>query len=292
MSGQYAYLPCNGLDKPLGPLTRELALRLLSEVGGDVICPVLLARSRSRYAKTLSALPVWAIDGCATRCASRLAADLGLALARRVQLAEELKAAGSEIENSLTPGPQGLALVQAVARRLLAQSVPSARPQVGGQEDFTAPVAYLTFSHDKFVFRVPAEGYYFNENDCWVRIGGDRGRVGISDFMQQSLSDILFFNPVALGSEVAQFGELGTVESSKATFEVVAPVSGKVVAVNQAAVDAPELINEDPYERGWLVELEPADFAAEQELLLAGPQYLEHLKRKAADYRPRNGRQE
>lgn len=284
MSERYAYLPCNGLDKPEGPLARELALGLLAETGGELVCPVLLGRSAARYTKTLGELPLFTIDGCATRCASRLAADRGLKIARKVQIAESLKTAGVETEGTLTPGPLGMAFLRGLVARLLASPDPGAAGGAG--TGFARPVTYLTLSHDKFIFRVPAEGYLFNENDCWARVEGNRARVGISDFMQQTLSDVLFCTPAAVGSTVEQFGEAGTVESSKASFEVVSPVSGKVVAVNQAVLDAPELVNEDPYERGWIVELELADFASDRELLLTGPQYLELMKQKAAEYRP------
>lgn len=283
MISKFAYLPCNGLDKPVGPLSRELALGLLSATGGEIVCPVLLARSRARYAKTLAELPLFAIDGCATRCASRLAADQGLQISRKVQLTEALKAEGCDVEGSLVPGPRGLAFVQALVHRLLAE--PAGVAPVAEEVDFTAPVRYLSLTHDKFVFRVPAEGYYFNENDCWVRVAGRWARVGISDFMQQSLTDILFCTPATAGSDIEQFGEAGTVESSKATFEIVSPVAGRVVAVNQVVLKAPELVNEDPYERGWIVELELADFAADRELLLDGQQYLEHLQQKAAEFK-------
>ena len=284
MSEKYAYLPCNGLDKPVGPLSREVALQMLAATGGELVCPVLLARSQARYAKTLEGLPLFAIDGCATRCASRLAADLGLAVARKVQLSEALKAAKCDIEDSLTPGPRGLAFAQTTASRLLAE--PAAAAEVSeGAADFAAAVEYLTLTHDKFIFRVPAEGYFFNENDCWARVSGKRARVGISDFMQQYLSDVIFCNPPSVGAVVEQFGEAGTVESSKASFEVVSPVAGRVVAVNQAVLNAPELVNEDPYERGWIAELELSDFSADRELLLDGAQYLELVKRKAAEFK-------
>ena len=282
-SERYAYLPCNGLDKPEGALSRELALLLVEAAGGELICPVLLGRSQARYVRMLGELPVFAIDGCATRCASRLAADRGITVARKLQIAEALKAAGASVEQTLTPGPVGLAFVRKLVAGLLVVRPPITSTEAAA--DFAAPVSYLTLSHDKFIFRVPAEGFFFNENDCWARVSGNRARVGITDFMQQTLTDILFCTPAAAGSEVEQFGEAGTVESSKAAFEVVSPVAGRVVAVNPLVMEAPELVNEDPYERGWLVELELADLASDRELLLDGPQYLAHLKQKAADYR-------
>ncbi|MGB9810018.1 MAG: glycine cleavage system protein H, partial [Caldanaerobacter sp.] len=131
---------------------------------------------------------------------------------------------------------------------------------------------------------VPRSGFYFNENDCWAYVAGNRARVGVTDYVQQSLSDIMFFNPPEVGVEVEQFGELGAIESAKAVFEVVSPVSGKVVRVNEELVSSPELINEDPYKKGWIAELELTDFESDRELLLDFDKYFEILKRKVDEF--------
>ena len=281
MAEKYAFLPCNGLDKPDGPLSREVAMELAAGGGGDLICPVLLHRSPGVYAKPTKELPLFVIDGCATRCASHLAAELGLKVARKLQIAEAVKADGATIEESLVPGPEALAFCRRLVESLLAEKpVPA---ETGAASGFSAPVDYLTITHDKFVFRVPREGYYFNENDCWVRVAGGRGRIGISDYMQRYLSDIVFCEPPPPGKEIDQFGEAGVVESNKASFDVLSPVSGTVVAANAGLKGKPELLNEDPYERGWLAELELKDFAEERKLLLDGAQYLELLKKKVAE---------
>lgn len=134
---------------------------------------------------------------------------------------------------------------------------------------------------------VPKEGFYFNENDCWAYISGTIARVGVTDFVQQSLSDIMFFTPPSVGSEVEQFGELGTIESGKAVFEVVSPVSGKIIAVNGELDAAPELINKNPYEKGWIADIELTDFESDKELLLEFDGYYKILKRKVDDFHVR-----
>ncbi len=93
-------------------------------------------------------------------------------------------------------------------------------------------IEYATVTRDKFVFRIPAQGYLFNENHCWAHVVGSRARVGISDYMQQELGDLTFCEPPQVGAEIAQFGEVGSVESVKAVSDVISPVSGRVV-VNQ-----------------------------------------------------------
>ena len=93
---------------------------------------------------------------------------------------------------------------------------------------------------------------------------------------------MVFFEPPAIGAEVSIFDEVGSLETTKTALDIISPVSGKVVAVNQEVVEAPELINEDPYERGWAVEIELSDFEADSELLMDCAEYFEYLKQKAA----------
>ncbi len=283
MSERYAILPCNGLDKAAGPLSREVALALLEAAGGELVCPVLLQRAPARYEKAIAGLPLLVIDGCATRCASRLAADRGLKVDGKLLVSEAARQAKVDLGDSLVPDAPALAFCRGLAAELLRER--AAPVEVVPSVDFSGYVEYESFTHDKYVFRVPREGYYFNENDCWARVSGNRARVGISDYMQQSLSDILYCKPPAVGAEVEQFGEAGIVESHKAAFEIVAPVSGRVVAVNNQVVDKPELINSSPYEEGWIVEMELADFDSDRGLLLDGSQYLELLGKKAAEHR-------
>ena len=102
-------------------------------------------------------------------------------------------------------------------------------------------------------------------------------------YMQQKLTDISYFDPPRVDAAVEQFGELGSLESAKAVFEIIAPVSGAVTAVNPAVVDNPGLINEDPYGAGWLVELKLTAWPQDQELLLDPAAYADVVKRKAAE---------
>jgi len=138
-------------------------------------------------------------------------------------------------------------------------------------------------THDKYQFRIPAAGYAFTENGTWVRLGEDRASVGISDFLQQEMTDITYFVPPALGAAIEQFGELGTVESAKAVFEVIAPLSGTVLAVNDSLEEQPELVNEDPYGAGWVAVVTPQDYVADRELLLDGAEYAALVQRKASE---------
>jgi glycine cleavage system H protein len=92
----------------------------------------------------------------------------------------------------------------------------------------------------------------------WVRIDGTRVRVGITDYAQDALGDIVFVQLPVVGSEVAVGGPLGEVESTKSVSEIYAPLAGTVTAVNKALADGPEKINQDPYGDGWICEVELA----------------------------------
>jgi glycine cleavage system H protein len=181
-------------------------------------------------------------------------------------------------------GEQELKFAQQVADGLLQEQTVEAEKS---QFAFPERLEYETYRKDKFLFRLPKEGFYFNENDCWVYVSGNIARVGVTDYVQQSLSDIMFFTPPAVGTEIEQFGEVGTVESVKAVFEVVSPVSGKVTAVNEALSNAPEMINQNPYEQGWIAEVELTDFETDIELLLDFDGYFEILKRKVDEFHAR-----
>jgi glycine cleavage system H protein len=280
-----AILSCNGLDKPEGSVAREVAIRMAAATEDEIICPVLLNRAPARYKKVLSECAVIVVDGCSTRCASKLADSLQIKVDRKVLVSDVLKSSGMTLEPALTLGPNGLALAQAVVDGLLQSSnAPSEpAPSTVSHAVFAAPADHLVVTHDKFEFRIPAADYMFNENDVWVRVVDGVARVGISDYMQQSLTDINFFDAPKADTAVDQFGELGSLESSKAVFEIIAPASGTVIAVNAEVVANPGLINEDPYGKGWLVEMKLSNWPEDRELLLDPDAYAMTVKHKAEE---------
>ncbi len=285
-NGVYAILPCNGLDKAAGAVSREVALQLAERTGSEILCPVFYRVAEARYNRLAGERPLLVIDGCATRCASKLAAENGLKASKKLTVTEEAKQRGIELGDALRLDEAGCSLAKALATALLdAEAVETAEQKAATA--FPEHFEYETYQKDKFLFRLPKSGFFFNENDVWVLADGNRARVGLTDYLQQTLSDILFATPPAVGTVVEQFGELGTIESAKAVMEVVSPVTGKVVAVNQALAASPELINQNPYEQGWLVELELADFEKDRELLLDFAGYLPVLKRKVDQFQVR-----
>lgn len=282
MGKSFAVLPCNGLDKCAGCISREIALKLAEKSESEIICPVLYRAADAKYNRIAQEKPLLVIDGCQTRCAGKLAAEKGLKVALKITVSEEAKSRGLEIGRSLRPGEKELELAETIANELLKE--PGAEKEMGETMAFPGHITYETYKKDKFIFRVPNEGLYFNENDCWVYVSGNMARVGVTDYVQQSLSDIMFFTPPTVGTDVEQFGELGTIESGKAVYEVVSPVSGKITAVNETLSSEPELINRNPYEKGWIAEIELADFESDRELLLDFDGYFKVLKRKVDEF--------
>jgi len=139
---------------------------------------------------------------------------------------------------------------------------------------------YLETTVDKFIFRVKVDNLY-NDNGIWADMNEASGiaRLGLSDFTQQSSGDVAFVSLPDPGQSVVAGKELATVETIKVDLEVQAPFDGEIVAVNEALEDAPELINQDPYGRGWLVEIRPAQWPVVG--LLDAEQYLEAMTAQA-----------
>ena len=111
---------------------------------------------------------------------------------------------------------------------------------------------------------VPEDLRYSTDHE-WARTTGDRVRVGITDYAQDALGDVVFIDLPDQGATVESGGLLGEVESTKSVSEIYAPVSGEVAAVNAALADSPETLNRDPYGEGWICELiasDPADVEA------------------------------
>ena len=121
------------------------------------------------------------------------------------------------------------------------------------------------------------EDLRYSRSHEWTKVEGDKVRVGISDYAQSQLGDIVFVELPGVGDRFEKGQEFGTVESVKAVAEVYLPVGGEVAAVNEALADAPELVNKDPYGQGWMLELIPGD-PSEADALLDRGAYLENLK--------------
>ncbi|MFO8115483.1 MAG: glycine cleavage system protein GcvH [Halorubrum sp.] len=120
-------------------------------------------------------------------------------------------------------------------------------------------------------FEVPDELRYLESHE-WTTTDDDTVRIGVTDFAQDELGDVVFVELPEVGDEVVAGEAFGVVESIKAVSDLYAPVSGEVVAVNEELFDRPELVNEDPYGDGWMLEVDPSD-GGDAEGLLGPDEY-------------------
>ena len=118
----------------------------------------------------------------------------------------------------------------------------------------------------------------YSKTDEWVRVDGDQAIIGISDYAQDQLGDIVYIElPWDAGQAVSHEGKFGDIESVKATSELISPVSGEVVKANEALKDRPELINDSPYEDGWMLIVKLAN-PAEMDGLMSAEEYEAYLQ--------------
>lgn len=123
---------------------------------------------------------------------------------------------------------------------------------------------------------LPEDVKYAKDHE-WVKPAGETARIGISDYAQDQLGDIVFVELPGVGDAFEKGDEFGTLESVKAVSELYIPVGGEVTAVNETLEDAPELVNNDPYGEGWMIEIKVSD-PSETEALMDKDAYLDSLK--------------
>lgn len=116
-------------------------------------------------------------------------------------------------------------------------------------------------------FEVP-EGLYYSNDFEWIKIEGDKVRVGVTDYAQKQLREIVYAELPSVGTQVKQNEPYGTVESVKAVSDLISPVSGIIEEVNEEAQSKPELLNEDSYNKGWLLVVKPANLQSELQNLM------------------------
>ncbi len=125
---------------------------------------------------------------------------------------------------------------------------------------------------------IPPDLRYTKEHE-WVRVDDGIGTVGITDYAQDQLGDVVYVDLPSPGKQLSQLAVFGEIESVKAVSELYAPVSGEVVESNGALADKPELINESPYSEGWIMKLRLTE-ESEVENLLTADQYSDHIERE------------
>jgi glycine cleavage system H protein len=139
---------------------------------------------------------------------------------------------------------------------------------------------FLVTTVDKFTFKVATDRLY-NREGTWVKEEDGRLRIGISDFIQQRSGDIAFADLQPEGTELFPGDLLGNIETIKVDMELASPLSGSIAEINPQMDEAPEVINQDPYEAGWMLVIEPSNWDAERGGLLDPQAYFELMKAEA-----------
>jgi len=130
-------------------------------------------------------------------------------------------------------------------------------------------------------YKIP-DGLYYTEEHEWARMLDDGTvAVGVTDYAQKQLHEIVYVELPEVGAEVEQLSVIGAVESVKAGSDMNCPVGGSVVEVNDELLDSPELINDDPYGEGWIAKIEPSDLEGDKVRLMDAEAYRKHVAEQA-----------
>jgi glycine cleavage system H protein len=120
----------------------------------------------------------------------------------------------------------------------------------------------------------------YHKDHTWVRVSGKKATIGITDYAQESLGDIVYIDLPEIDTELEANTEFGEIESTKTTSSLIAPISGRILEVNDELSESPEIINEDPYGKGWIAIVEIAD-NSELEDLMDASEYAKYVEEEA-----------
>ncbi|MHA1780061.1 MAG: glycine cleavage system protein H [Candidatus Thorarchaeota archaeon] len=268
-------LPCAGYDRPGGKISRAAAEKISSDHNDVVIGSMgALFKERPGEMRDYRTSVVLCLDGCGTNCASELARSRG----RDDIVSVSIPDAVGSIEDFDETIQQ---LVRVVDDELIRLERNDHKGSPNINEGQSHPIEYLEEKFDKFTIRV-AKGMKYSDNDFWVRVEGENVRIGVSDFLQQMMSDVYYVELAGVGTHVAMFDDAGMMESTKVLVEIIVPVSGTIIESNVSLEDSPEKINESPYDKGWLYLLRPDDLT-ELELLRDAADYLAYVLAKGKE---------
>ena len=262
-------LPCAGFDRPGGKVSK-IAVDILQSLDSSSIIGSIgaLAAERPGEIKDLRSSDVVSIDGCSVKCASKMVEKHSAREFEAVEVTAFVDSTDNEDEKAR-------AVVDMVQQ--LWATATTAPPKTIEPESLEND--FLTEMIDKFILRVK-KGLFYSDNDFWVRQEEDLVRVGLTDLLQQMISDVFFVELTDVGHHVEFGDELGSFESTKIAMEIISPLSGTVVETNTNLEDSPELLNEDPYGAGWLYVMHPDDIS-ELDLLKPADEYMTYGVEKA-----------
>ena len=200
MEKKYCLLPCNVLDKALGVIARNIALKVIEKKPDiELICPVLLNSGDEKYEKLLKQSDIIVVDGCMTRCATKLIDQRSLKPKKKIFTPDAVKTYKIKPGTSLILNENGQKLADSAASEIIDYIEHAKDEEIKSRE--IGEIEYFELTVDKFHFTVPKSGFYFNENDCWIRPERNKALMGISDYLQTKASDIIFVELPETGLE-------------------------------------------------------------------------------------------
>src|SRR4030042_726482 len=138
---------------------------------------------------------------------------------------------------------------------------------------------FMEVTHDKFTFRVE-KNYFYHPDECWAKEEGGLVTIGITDFFQKTIGDVIFIELPETGSELTKGDEAGMVETIKVNVTVISPVSGTIKEVNTGLGDNPQWVNTDPYDKGWLFKVVPGTWETDKKELMEAQVYFSIMEKK------------
>ena len=138
---------------------------------------------------------------------------------------------------------------------------------------------FLEVTRDKFIFRVKTS-YLYHPDECWVKNDDGLVTVGVTDFFQRTVGDMIYIDLLEIGTKVAQGDEAGMIETIKVNVTVISPVSGTIKEVNDGLKDNPQWVNGDPYGAGWLYKITSDAWETEKNGLLGARAYFSKMEEK------------
>ena len=138
---------------------------------------------------------------------------------------------------------------------------------------------FLEVTYDKFTFRVKT-AFLYHPEECWAMEEGGLIKVGVTDFLQRVVGDLVFLKLPETGNEITRDGYAGTMETIKTTIDLFCPVSGRIGEVHSRLIDDPQPINSDPYGEGWLFKVVPSDWERDKKNLMDAQTYFPKMEAK------------
>ncbi|MHA1602443.1 MAG: glycine cleavage system protein GcvH [Promethearchaeota archaeon] len=298
-------LPCAGVEKIMGQITalasaEVVNLNLIPNLKVQPSIQQIAADSEDHYNKNWKMeknIQTIALNGCNLQCVNKILESKKIPISRSLNITPFLKKLQFNPKNKQKISMDEINIATKAAE-LISNEIQDYLKQILGSKSKLNSKSnqesneILTFSpkfddlkefvHTKFIFKVPQANnrLFFTWNDTWAYLQDEIAFIGITDYMQKTLADILFVNLPEIGQKIEQLEELGSVESTKSVFDVLSPFSGLVIQINEKILEEPDRINDSPYQNGWICAIKYSNKEEEIENLMTPKDYFKDMKIK------------